>query len=96
MLGKLKRLVLWVTIAAGVAAVVEQLRRPEALRTWRGDVLGIPYDFRKPSLERWRRSMWNPQDDRLFVPRSFGVGWDVNLHRLLQLAEAKAYEDGSD
>ncbi len=30
------------------------------------------------------RNMWNPEDDRLFPPKVFGVGWDVNGHALLR------------
>jgi hypothetical protein len=48
----------------------------------RGTFLGVPYDWRRPSLERMRRSVWNPDDDRLFPPRSFGWGYGLNLHAL--------------
>ncbi len=47
-----------------------------------GKVLGIPYDFRKPTLERIRERMWNPEDERVIVPRVFGVGWTLNLAQL--------------
>lgn len=40
---------------------------------------GIPYDFRPPTGERVRQSMWNPADPRLLMPRAFGAGWDLNL-----------------
>ena len=26
--------------------------------------------------------MWNPEDERIFTPRTFGIGWDINLYRL--------------
>ena len=83
---KIKRIVLWLTIAASVAAVIDQLRLPASQRTWQGEVFGVPYDFRPPTLGRIKSRWWNPDDSRLFTPRAFGVGWDINLHRLLQLA----------
>ena len=30
------------------------------------------------------RNYWNPDDDRLFPPKVFGVGWDLNGHALLR------------
>jgi uncharacterized membrane protein len=44
--------------------------------------LGIPYDFRKPSIERAKSRMWNPDDPRLFPPKSFGWGWTLNFYWL--------------
>lgn len=43
----------------------------------------MPYDFRAPSWERVRERAWNPADQRLFTPKSFGWGYDINLHELL-------------
>jgi len=65
-----------------VVGIVEQLRRPPGERTWHGSVLGVPYDFRPPSFERLRAAWWNPDTDRLFTPRDFGVGWAINFYRL--------------
>lgn len=48
-----------------------------------GTFLGIPYDFRAPSWERVRERAWNPADQRLFTPKSFGWGYDINLYELL-------------
>ena len=68
---------------ATVAALVEQLRLPPAQRTWHGEVAGIPYEFRRPTLTRIGRAWWNSQNPRLIVPRGdFGLGWAVNLDRL--------------
>lgn len=44
-----------------------------------GTWLGIPYDFRPPTGERIRQSMWNPTDPHVMMPRAFGAGWDLNL-----------------
>jgi hypothetical protein len=71
-----------------VAAVREQLRLPPEERTWHGKVYGVPYDFRKPSFQRLSQSLWNPNDDSLFTARALGVGWSINLHRVLQLVSA--------
>jgi len=66
------------------AAVATELQKPADQRTWEGAILGlIPYDFRPPTLARFKSRMWNPDDERLFTPRAFGVGWDINLARLL-------------
>jgi uncharacterized membrane protein len=48
-----------------------------------GRFLGIPYDWRRPTVARTRARLWNPAEPRLFVPRVFGLGWDVNFARLL-------------
>src|SRR5439155_1560619 len=55
-----------------------QIAREE--RTWHGRVLGsIPYDFRVPTLDRLREAYWDPETDRVFSERVFGVGWAVNI-----------------
>jgi uncharacterized membrane protein len=48
-----------------------------------GTFLGIPYDWRRPTVARTTSRLWNPSEPRLFVPRVFGVGWDINFARLL-------------
>ncbi len=48
----------------------------------------VPYDFRPPTWERIRDAYWNPDSDRLFSDRVFGVGWAVNLHRAMTLLES--------
>ena len=83
---RLRRTVKLVAIGLIVAAVIEQLRRDPADRTWEGTVAGIvPYDLRMPTLERARSRWWNLEDERLFVPQVFGVGWTLNLARLVKL-----------
>ncbi|MDO8964308.1 MAG: DUF1648 domain-containing protein [Coriobacteriia bacterium] len=44
-----------------------------------GRILGMPYDLRVPTSERIAAAWWNPLDTRIFVPRVFGAGWDVNF-----------------
>ena len=77
--GKLRGAVRLAGAALAAAAVAKELRRPRKERTWHGSLGKIPYDFRTPSPKRIKRSLWAPDDSRLFVPRAFGVGWSVNL-----------------
>ena len=66
-----------------VAAVVTELRKPTADRTWVGRLAGfIPYDLRRPTVARARQRWWNAADPRVIVPKVFGVGWTVNLRSL--------------
>jgi hypothetical protein len=72
-----------------VAAVATELSKPEDQRTWHGKVGGVvPYDFRPPTWERIRAAYWNPESDRLFSDRVFGVGWAVNLYQAKRLLES--------
>lgn len=32
------------------------------------------------------KNIWNPKDDRVFPPKYFGIGWDLNFHALLKKA----------
>ena len=45
----------------------------------------MPYDFRKPTLERARQRMWSPESRYLFSARVFGAGWTLNFGRLFAL-----------
>jgi Family of unknown function (DUF5808) len=65
------------------AAVTEQLRLPPEERTWHGNIAGIPYDFRLPTVERLRATVWNKDNPQLLVPQAFGIGWTFNLYPLL-------------
>jgi hypothetical protein len=49
-----------------------------------GTWLGVPYDWRRPSWRRIKRRWWNTRDRRLFTPRSFGWGYDINFATLLR------------
>ena len=40
---------------------------------------GLPIDLHPPTAERVARTWWNPRDERLFVPRVFGLGWTLNV-----------------
>ena len=92
---RFRRIVKLAAFAVFVAAIVEQLRLPQEERTWEGRVGGlVPYDLRMPTLDRARSRWWNREDDRLFVPTVFGVGWTINfarLARLIGLSEATTW-----
>jgi hypothetical protein len=45
-----------------------------------GEFLGVPYDFRRPTWAKLKSHYWNPGDERIFFPRAFGIGWDVNFY----------------
>jgi hypothetical protein len=73
-----------------LAAVIKELRTPAAQRTWQGTVAGfVPYDLRPPTLERFRERVWNPESEHLVSPHVFGVGWTLNLGRVVALARQK-------
>ena len=46
----------------------------------KGHWLGIPYDWRRPTWRRVQQRWWNSRDLRLFTPKSFGWGYDLNLY----------------
>jgi hypothetical protein len=79
---RLRRLAKLAGVGLMVAAISQEMSKPEAERTWHGRVFGfVPYDFRPPSWDRIRASYWNSDDDRLFTDRVFGVGWALNLYQ---------------
>ena len=47
-----------------------------------GKFLGVPYDWRRPTLARLKQRWWNPSEPRLFTPKMLGWGWSINLARL--------------
>ena len=68
----------------GIIAVVGELRKPPAERTWHGKVADlIPYDFRMPTTERFRETYWNP-DGPIISSKLWGVGWALNLGAVKQ------------
>ncbi|WP_159792859.1 DUF5808 domain-containing protein [Puerhibacterium puerhi] len=88
--GGLRRVVMLTTAALAATAVVKELRQPKEQRSWHGTVAGfVPYDFRMPSVAKMREHMWAPENPQVLPPRAFGVGWDVNVGRLVALARRK-------
>ena len=44
-----------------------------------GKFLGLPYDLRRPTVARLKSRWWNREDHRIFTPKTFGWGYDINL-----------------
>ncbi|PSQ42985.1 hypothetical protein BRD17_07350 [Halobacteriales archaeon SW_7_68_16] len=43
-----------------------------------GEVLGVPYNFERPSFRRLLSSYWQP-DEGMLVEKPFGIGYTLNL-----------------
>ena len=43
-----------------------------------GRFLGIPYDFRRPTLRKIVRRCFAPEGE-MIVPKVWGLGWTLNL-----------------
>jgi hypothetical protein len=71
---------LWRLVLAliGVVVIIQELRKPPEERTWHGKLGFIPYDFRMPTVERFRQTYWNPEGP-LVSGKAWGVGWALNL-----------------
>ncbi len=72
---------LWrlILVVIGVVAVVQELRKAPEERTWQGMVGGfVPYDFRMPTVDRFRQAYWNPEGP-IVQGKAWGVGWVLNL-----------------
>src|SRR2546423_7101005 len=80
---KINRLLRAAVLFLTLAAVAQELNKPEGQRTWHGRVGGVPYDFRFPTFKRFRDAYWNPADQRMFTDRVVGIGWAVNFAQLL-------------
>jgi len=79
---------LWRVVVLGLlgAAVVTELRKPQDERAWHGKLGGfVPYELRRPTLQRVRETYWAPADEHIFKPTVWGVGWTLNLGRVAQM-----------
>jgi hypothetical protein len=74
------------SITLVILSVIQELRKPRAEREWHGRLFGfVPYDYRPPTLERFRLSFWNPDDPRILTDHVFGLGWSVNFYQAVRL-----------
>ena len=81
-------------LAAVVAAVYTELRKPPGQRTWHGKLAGfVPYDFRMPTWQRLRDTYWNTSSRRIFTDKPVGVGWSVNVAAILKRLNLLGGED---
>jgi len=79
------RIIQATAVALALAAVFQELEKPEEEREWHGKMAGfIPYDFRMPTIERLKEAYWNPYERRVLTPEVFGIGWAINFYRLLE------------
>ena len=81
------RFVVFAGALLAVLALLDQLGRRPDDRDWHGRVVGVPYDFRRPTIERLQARLWNPADERVIVPLVFGIGWTINLYQLKRRAQ---------
>ena len=79
------RMIQATAISLVLVAVCQEIEKPKEKRTWHGTIAGfIPYDFRMPTLEKFKEAYWNPYESRIFSPEVFGVGWAINFYALLE------------
>src|SRR4030042_2921469 len=71
-------------ITVPIAAVCQELEKPEAERSWHGRVGFVPYDFRPPTFERVKELCWNPDNARIFTRAVWGIGWAINFYALFE------------
>jgi len=46
--------------------------------------LGVPYNFKKPTLKLIKERLWNLKDSRVLTPKVFGWGWSINFYQVLR------------
>ena len=44
-----------------------------------GRFWGIPYNWSRPSAKDLARDVWDPSDDRILPPKTYGWGYGLNL-----------------
>ncbi len=50
----------------------------------KGHLLGIPYNWDRPTRTDAREGIWDPGDYRIFPPKTYGWGYGLNLSALVQ------------
>ncbi len=86
-IGDLWKLIL---LVIGIVAVVSELQKPAEERAWHGKVWDlVPYDFRKPTAERFKQVYWNP-DGPILGGKAFGVGWAPNFGAVKRMLDGSA------
>ena len=67
-------------------AIISELRKPKEERTWHGKLAGfVPDELRPPTLDRVRETYWSPDDEHVLKPPVWGVGWALNVGRVVEL-----------
>jgi hypothetical protein len=44
----------------------------------KGRFMGLPYDWRPPTMDRVRKEWWDPSNRKVFVPKAYGWGYGIN------------------
>jgi len=79
------RLIQVTVITLTLMAVCQEMEKPKEERRWHGKIAGIiPYDFRMPTIERFKEAYWDPYNRRVLTPEAFGIGWAINFYTLLE------------
>jgi len=76
-----------VTGLVAAAIGIELAKRPED-REWKGNVAGVPYNFRFDEWPDIAGEYWNPDSDAIFRPHAIGLGWGVNFAALSRRAQS--------
>jgi hypothetical protein len=88
-MGKLTWFTVGIVSGLAAAAISQELKKSPEDRTWRGNIGGVPYNFRVPEWGDIANEYWNTQSDEIVTPHVIGLGWGVNLaavkHRVEQL-----------
>ncbi len=79
-----------IVFAMGAWGLLPTIAHAESLRLVTGEL--PPYATRERqddgiALDIVRKAfanLWNKDDDRVFPPKNFGWGWDLNFHALLK------------
>ncbi|MCL1801361.1 MAG: hypothetical protein FWG25_08390 [Promicromonosporaceae bacterium] len=83
-----RKLIVAASIGLVAAAIIEELKKHPEERNWHGFIGGlVPYDFRVPTPEKVVNNLWNPEGP-VVSPKTFGVGWDPNIGRIVMEAVA--------
>ena len=45
----------------------------------------VPYELRPPTLERVHETYWAPADEHVLKPPVWGVGWALNVGRVVEM-----------
>lgn len=48
--------------------------------------LGMPMNW---DLKKFGKNLWNKDDPRIILPKSFGIGWTINFHALYKIPKRK-------
>ncbi len=74
---RITRIIKFVVAAFFAATVAYAIKTKQS----HGRFVGVPFEFRFPTIHRLKKRMWNKDDPRLFTERPFGIGWTINLYQ---------------